>query len=186
MSSFRNSFYNLKEIETHQKAISSVRAGNVIGGGDYSQNRLIPDVVHSIQSNTKVVLRNPDSIRPWQHVLEPLFAYLKLGLLLSENSEKYSTAFNIGPNPEDNLTVHEVVKKAIDIWGKGEVVIESTKNVHEANVLKLDISLAKERLNWNPIYNSSQAIEKTIEWYKSTNKKEITNQQIEAYLNEIS
>ena len=186
VSCFRNSFFNLNNIDSHEKAIVSVRAGNVIGGGDYSKNRIIPDVVKALSHNEKIILRNPSAIRPWQHVLEPLFVYLKLGLLLNDNPEKYSRPFNVGPNTEDVLTVEELVKKAIDVWGAGEYAVLEKSEFHEAGILKLDVSLAKKLLKWRPVYNSSEAVSKTIQWYKHENKVEITNEQIEEYLNEIS
>ena len=185
VDSFRNSFFNPLEFGNHQKAIATVRAGNVIGGGDYSDNRIIPDVVRALSANESIIIRNPNAIRPWQHVLEPLFAYLKLGLELNRDSEKYSKAFNIGPNVDDVLTVEEVVKKAIAKWGKGKYTIKNERKLHEAGTLKLDTSLIKKYLNWSPVYNSSEAIEKTIQWYQETDKVSYTNKQIEDYFNEI-
>lgn len=186
VSSFRNSFFNLTAYQNHQKAIASVRAGNVIGGGDYSENRLIPDIIRALSKNETIVVRNPKSIRPWQHVLEPLFAYLKLGLSLAKEPKKYSIAFNIGPLPDDNLTVEDLVIKAIKIWGNGDYRISEKEKLHEAETLKLDITLASQYLNWTPLYNSSEAILKTIQWYQSDNKIEITNQQIDTYLHALS
>lgn len=186
VSSFRNSFFNIAEVEDHKKAIVSVRAGNVIGGGDYSENRIIPDVINALMKGEQIVLRSPNSIRPWQHVLEPLFAYLKLGLYLSENPERFSQSFNIGPKSDDNLTVKELVQKAIAIWGSGEYVTTGDAKLHEAGILNLDISLAASLLNWAPVYDSYEAIEKTIKWYKKEDKTAITNKQIEEYLSEIS
>jgi len=186
VSSFRNSFFNITEIEYHKKSIVSVRAGNVIGGGDYSENRIIPDVINALIKNEQIVLRSPNSIRPWQHVLEPTFAYLKLGLYLDSNPNKFSRPFNIGPKTDDHLTVEELVKKVISIWGSGTYVHSIDAKLHEAEVLKLDISMAENILNWIQIYNSSEAIEKTITWYKKEDKIAITNKQIEEYISEIS
>ena len=186
ISSFRNSFFNLSEIKTHQKLIASVRAGNVIGGGDYSENRIIPDIIRALKKGEEIILRSPNSIRPWQHVLEPLFVYLKLGLLLANDPDKYSIAFNIGPKADDVLTVEELVKRAISKWGEGRYITTGENKVHEAGILKLDISLIKKYLNWAPVYSSEEAIDKTIQWYKEANKTEFTKKQIEAYLDEIS
>jgi CDP-glucose 4,6-dehydratase len=185
VSSFRNSFFNPSAYQKHQKIVGSVRAGNVIGGGDYAENRLIPDVINSLTKNEKIVLRRPNSIRPWQHVLEPLFAYLKLGLLMDKAPEKYSVPINIGPESNDNITVKELTEIAIKSWGSGSFAVDDQEKLYEAKTLKLDISLALRLLNWQPAYNSKQAIEKTIAWYRSENKQEITNQQIQDYLNEI-
>ena len=110
----------------------------------------------------------------------------KLGLLLNDNPEKYSRPFNVGPNTEDVLTVEELVKKAIDVWGAGEYAVLEKSELHEAGILKLDVSLAANLLNWAPIYDSTEAIEKTITWYKEEDKAAITNKQIEEYLSEIS
>ena len=186
VSSFRNSFFNVNKIKEHKKSIASVRAGNVIGGGDYSENRIIPDVIRALQNNKPVLLRNPNSVRPWQHVLEPIFSYLKIGLLLSKNPEKYSLALNIGPSSDDILTVEELVQKAIKVWGSGSYTIEDAVQHHEAKLLQLDISLASKLIDWIPVYNSAEAVEKTIQWYKEENKLEFTYKQIKDYLGEIS
>lgn len=167
ISSFRNSFFNLKNYFNHQKKIISVRAGNVIGGGDYSKDRIIPDVVRSLQNGSEIKVRNPNSIRPWQHVLEPLSGYLQLAMLAHENEEHISDAYNFGPFENDHLTVSELVKTAINNWGSGTWKdISNSNDPHEAGLLKLDINKAVTELNWSPKLNSQQAIEWTIEWYR--------------------
>lgn len=189
IDSYRNSFFNLAKFKEHQKAIAVARAGNVIGGGDWAQDRLIPDIVRSFIKNEIVNIRNPNAIRPWQHVLEPVVAYLLIGAKLSENPIKYAQAYNIGPYSIDALPVIDMVKLAINAWGSG--IYNITKNdgqPHEAGLLKLDISKAEEVLSWRPKMNSLKAIELTINWYKTfnVNKKAIsslTGSQIINYLN---
>lgn len=185
VSSFRNSFFNIEKYDAHQKAIASVRAGNVIGGGDYSADRIIPDIIKALSENKTIEVRNPNAVRPWQHVLEPLGGYLLLGALLNEHPQKFNEAFNFGPYPEDHLTVKELVKNAIKIWGSGDWKDVSNANEpHEANLLKLDISKAMHKLHWKPKLNATQAIEWTISWYKQPlqTKVAFTLQQIKTYL----
>ena len=184
VSSFRNSFFNPKNYETHQKAIASARAGNVIGGGDWNTDRIIPDIVRSLQQEKVIGVRNPKSIRPWQHVLEPIIGYLILGGLLNEKPKKFSKAYNFGPLPKDHLTVKQLVKIAIRNWGNGKWEnISMPEQLHEAGLLKLDISRAKKELGWKPKLNSEQAIKWTIDWYKQpiVKQAEFTFKQIRDY-----
>ena len=167
VSSFRHSFFNPKKYAEHQKGIASVRAGNVIGGGDWSKDRLIPDIVRSLIASEPVNVRNPLSVRPWQHVLEPLGGYLLLGLLLNEEPLKYSGPYNFGPLPTDHLPVKELVNLSLECWGNGSWIDTSdATQPHEAGLLKLDISKAKNVLNWLPKLTSKDAVEWTIDWYK--------------------
>jgi CDP-glucose 4,6-dehydratase len=164
---FKNSFFNLSKYDEHQKAIAVGRAGNVIGGGDWSRDRLIPDIVKALHSNKNVSIRNPAAIRPWQHVIEPLFGYLELGLKLTTDPMKYAEAYNFGPNKIDTLSVEEMVIKSISCWKSGTYTIEiNNNNLHEAGLLMLDISKAKDELNWKPILSAEEAIERTINWYR--------------------
>jgi CDP-glucose 4,6-dehydratase len=177
VSSFRNSFSN--------KAIASVRAGNVIGGGDWNKDRIVPDIVRALSNGQPIEVRNPLSVRPWQHVLEPIGGYLRLAALLAKQPELYAKAYNFGPNADDHLTVKELVEKAIDVWGSGHWNDASKPGqLHEATLLKLDISLAKKELEWTPKLNAAQAIEWTINWYKqpATNRQAYTLQQINEYM----
>ena len=168
VSSFRNSFFNTAKYKQHQKAIASARAGNVIGGGDWSNDRIVPDIVRSLQNKEGINVRNPSAVRPWQHVLEPLNGYLLLGALLDSTPALYSKPFNFGPLPEDHLSVKELVETTIKSWGSGNWIDGSdATQVHEAGLLKLDISRAKKELNWTPKLTASQAIEWTINWYKT-------------------
>lgn len=183
VSSFRNSFFNLKDFKNHQKAIASVRAGNVIGGGDWSEDRIIPDVIRSLINGKAIDVRSPNSVRPWQHVLEPIAGYLLLGRLLNEDIS-FSKAYNFGPEPHDHLRVKEVVETAIQIWGSGKWNdCSSAANVHEAGLLQLSIEKAQKELNWQPKLDAKTAIDWTINWYKQPADKIIdyTFQQIRSY-----
>lgn len=187
IDSYRNSFFNRKDYGNHKKAIVATRAGNVIGGGDWAKDRLIPDIVRALHNGEEIVLRNPAAVRPWQHVLEPLSGYLLLGYLATERYDTLSDAYNFGPNPEDTLTVEQMTSLAIDIWGTGKYrVVQNPSAPHEAGLLKLDISLVKARLGWTPAMNAHEALKLTLQWYKTyyqENDKvgELTEQQIKYF-----
>lgn len=168
ISSYRNSYFNNQNYDSHHKSITSVRAGNVIGGGDYSDNRIIPDLVRSIKKDKKVILRNPSATRPWQHVLEPLCVYLLLGTKMQDEPTYYNTCFNIGPEQEDVLSVEELTRIAFEVAKSGSYEIEENVNKpHEAATLMLDISKVKSELLWTPQWNARQAIAETMDWYMS-------------------
>lgn len=172
ISAYRNSFFNPLKYEEHHKAVASVRAGNVIGGGDYAADRIIPDIVRSISRDEDVVLRNPKAVRPWQHVLEPLFAYLSLAERLTDDPAKFATSYNIGPDKDDVLDVETVTRKFIQYYGKGNYRIEKDgQHPHEAQLLLLDNSRIKNTIGLQPKYNAEQAIQLTAEWYAN---KELT------------
>jgi len=148
-------------------ALSSVRAGNVIGGGDWQEDRLIPDCIRALSKGEIVKIRKPKAIRPWQYVLEPLAGYLLLGVKMLENREKFSGAWNLGPSDTDILTVEEVTKKVIEYWGEGRYeILEKEDDFHEATLLKLDCSKAHFLLNWYPVYDINEALKRTVKWYK--------------------
>jgi CDP-glucose 4,6-dehydratase len=190
ISSYTQSFFNPREYEQHRKAVASTRAGNVIGGGDWAKDRIIPDIVRAMQAGKPVTVRNPNAVRPWQHVLEPLGGYLLLGAKLAEAPLKYGGAWNFGPLAGDNSRVEELVQNALQVWGLGSYEMPTLSGQpHEAGLLKLDISKAQNELGWYPKYNSAKAIELTITWYKQYHEQEIdikefTSSQIEAYLEE--
>lgn len=191
VDSYRNSFFHPKKYHEHKKSIATARAGNVIGGGDFSANRLIPDIIKSIEKTEKIVIRNPEAIRPWQHVLDALFAYLILAKQLHQNpdSELYNTAWNFGPLPEDMWEVLAVAKKVIQYYGGGEILIKKNSDApKETSRLMLDISKALEHLPWKPKWNAEMAIHNTVEWYRYYNQhpqkiQEFMNQQIKEFLN---
>lgn len=180
-SSYRNSFLK----DRKHFLLASARAGNVIGGGDWALDRLLPDCIRFITENKLIEIRNPHAVRPWQHVLEPLCGYLTLGEKLLIGGENFAQGFNFGPNPDSVLTVEDVVKKVIKYYQKGEVIINKTDNLHEANLLMLDIEKAKRILGWQPVYNAQKAIEETVKWYKKFYNGEkmfdFTLQQIEEF-----
>jgi CDP-glucose 4,6-dehydratase len=182
--SFQQSFFNKKILDVHNKSIATVRAGNVIGGGDWGADRIMPDIIQHLQSQKEIPVRNPTAVRPWQHVLEPLGGYLLLGGLLNEKPLQYSSAYNFGPENNDHLPVKTVVEIAIDCWGKGEWKdVSDMAAPHEAVILKLDISLAKNELIWKPKLKSKEAIKWTIDWYRQEKEMlfDYTIEQIETY-----
>jgi CDP-glucose 4,6-dehydratase len=185
VNSFRNSFFNIAKYNDHLKSIATARAGNVIGGGDWNDNRIIPDIVRALTQNQIVEVRNQNAVRPWQHVLEPILGYLMLGSLLDENCQRFSQAYNFGPLPQDHLTVKELVENAIKIWQSGSWINTSNLNqVHEANLLQLDINKALNELDWKPKLSATQAINWTLDWYKKPDleKLEFTIDQVKKYL----
>ena len=162
ISSYRNSFFS----ETHQANIASARAGNVIGGGDWASNRLIPDVFRSIEENQKLEIRSPTAVRPWQHVLEPLYGYLILGLQLINNHSQFDEAWNFGPYQNNVLTVKELLDqfvKVVDSLNWEDVSDQDHK--HEANLLMLDINKAIVRLGWKPLLTTMEMVRLTADWY---------------------
>ncbi len=166
IESYRRSFFNQDKFSEHQKAVASVRAGNVIGGGDFSEDRLIPDIVRAIQKGEPVTLRNPASVRPWQHVLEPVFAYLLLAQKMAEDGVRYSTAYNIGPERADERTVAQVTNAFYEAFGqKGFFDVKEESALHEAGLLMLDNTKIKSELGWLPGLNADEAIRWTAEWY---------------------
>lgn len=161
IASYMRSFFSHGE-----KKIVSVRAGNVIGGGDYSADRLIPDIIRAFEKGDPVTLRNPDSIRPWQHVLEPLSGYLMMGEKIFED-DKYIGAYNFGPDISDAMRVEDIVKKAIGILGKGKYQIIPDPSLHEAGLLLLDNTKSKSLLGWTPRFGIDTALRNTFEWYRA-------------------
>lgn len=167
IESYRNSFLNIKDYNKHNKAIASVRAGNVIGGGDWSLDRLIPDCIKAIQEKKVIEIRSPKAIRPWQHVLDALSGYVLLAEKLWDEPLKYSEGWNFGPELASFENVWNVVNRLIEIEGIGQVKDCSDKeHVHEASLLFLDITKAKLKLGWNPRWNLEKTLEKTLEWYR--------------------
>ena len=162
-SSYRRSFLNGGK----PYAMATARAGNVIGGGDWALDRLIPDCVRFINESKPIEIRNPVAVRPWQHVLEPLSGYLLLGQNLLEAGDKYAEGFNFGPNEESVLTVADVAQRTVKYYGKGEVLVSKKDDLHEANLLMLNIEKAEEVLGWTPVFTADEAIKNTVDWYKN-------------------
>lgn len=167
VSSWRSSYFNPQEYEKHGKSIASVRAGNVIGGGDWSLDRIVPDCIRSLESNNPVSIRSPRSVRPWQHVLEPLSGYLLLAEKMWNNPVDYSEGWNFGPEIETSASVWDVARMITESYGRGYLTDQSGgEALHEASLLLLDITKARFRLGWEPRFNLSQTIDMTVDWYK--------------------
>lgn len=186
ISSFRRSFFNLEKFDDHKVAIASARAGNVIGGGDWSPNRLFPDVIRSVLNKTQLQLRNPHGIRPWQHVLEPLSGYLTLVEKLWKNGKNFSESWNFGPKYQDCKSVKWILDQIIKHWdGKIKYKIEPTNPYYESDLLLLDCSKANKKLGWFPRLNLKTAIEWTLNWYENymqqNNMEIFTEKQITDY-----
>lgn len=172
-TAYRNSFFNPSEYKEHGVAIASARAGNVIGGGDWAADRLIPDIVKALSNNEKVLIRNPYAIRPWQHVLEPLSGYLRLAQSLYEDGTNFAEGWNFGPNDSDTKTVEWIVQKMCELWwDQAAYEIDEGSHPHEAHYLKLDCSKAKMRLNWHPKWDLEKTLGNIVEWVYAYNKKE--------------
>lgn len=186
ISSWRNSFFNPKNYNVHGKSIASVRAGNVIGGGDWALDRIIPDCIRALEAQEPICIRNKKAVRPWQHVLEPLSGYLLLAKKMWYEPQEYCEGWNFGPRTESIATVWDVASKVIDNYGKGELKDSSDPNaVHEANLLMLDISKAKFKLGWEPRMNLNQCIGLTVDWYKRYKEEDVYNlclEQINSFL----
>jgi CDP-glucose 4,6-dehydratase len=161
------SFFNPDTYAQHQKSIAVGRAGNVIGGGDWALDRIVPDIVRALTAGQPVQLRNPHAVRPWQHVLEPLGGYLLLGAHLAAEPLRYSGAWNFGPHLEDALPVAALADLALRAWGAGTYELPTLHGQpHEAGLLKLDISKALNELNWQPRYPAAESIRRTLSWYQ--------------------
>ncbi|MFW9856160.1 MAG: CDP-glucose 4,6-dehydratase [Candidatus Thorarchaeota archaeon] len=166
-AAYRRSFFSSNEKSQGGVALASARAGNVIGGGDWAQDRIIPDCMRALMEKKPIKVRNPLAYRPWQHVLEPLSGYLWLGFLLHVKGREYASAWNFGPNEKQTITVEELVELVIKVWGEGSWIPQrDTERQYEATYLKLDSSKAFRLLKWSSLYDIEEAIVKTINWYK--------------------
>ena len=167
-SAYRNSFFHPEKYQEHGVAIATGRAGNVIGGGDWAEDRLIPDMMRAITQGESVKIRNPNSIRPWQHVLEPLSGYLLLAQKLYESGSEYADGWNFGPNDDDAKPVQWILDNLIKSWGDGASwVLDGNQHPHEAHYLKLDCTKAKSRLGWQPRWTLAEAINNICLWQKA-------------------
>lgn len=192
-SAYRRSFFHPARVKEHQVALASVRAGNVIGGGDWAVDRIVPDCVRALMADTQIVVRNPEAIRPWQHVLEPLSGYLWLGAKMLQAPARFAESWNFGPPGTSNVPVQRLVETIIDAWGGGTwLKPETTTQPHEAHFLKLDITKATNILEWLPVYDFDQTIKTTIAWYEAYHRdsafdaRSFTLRQIEAYEREAA
>ena len=165
---YQNSFFSRDEYARHGTGIASVRAGNVIGGGDWAEDRLIPDIINSFLQSQPVIIRNPDAVRPWQHVLEPLSGYMDVAERLYNGEIDYAEPWNFGPSEDDARPVRWIVERLAVLWGKGATWrLDEAKNPHEANYLRLDCSKARNKLKWRPLWDLETALEKIVDWYRS-------------------
>ena len=185
-SAYRSSFFNPVKYSEHRVALASARAGNVIGGGDWAEDRLIPDILRAIEEGRPVVIRNPHAIRPWQHVLEPLGGYLRLAQKLVEDGTAYGEGWNFGPNDEDAQPVQWIVERLTRQWGNdASWQLDRADHPHEAHYLKLDCSKAKARLDWQPRWNLARALEMIVAWQRAylaqQDMREVTLEQIKNF-----
>lgn len=186
-AAYRKSFFNKTG---NIVAVASSRAGNVIGGGDWAADRLIPDMLRAVAEKRPVLIRNPQAIRPWQHVLEPLFGYLLLAQKLYEDGADYAEGWNFGPNEDDARPVKWIVEQLTEMWGEGASwVIDKAEHPHEAHYLKLDCSKAKMRLRWQPRWSLAQALENIVAWHKAHQRgddiRELSLRQISEFQGQV-
>ena len=189
-TAYTKSYFNPEQFEKHGVSVASVRSGNVIGGGDWAEDRLLPDCMKALLENRPIVIRYPDAVRPWQHVLEPLFGYLLLAQLLYQDGPTFAGAWNFGPEDSSAKSVRWIVQKIVDIWGDNAGwKMDQGDHFHEAHTLKLDCSKAKLKLGWYPQWDLETALRLTVDWYKAYGHHEdilpMTVRQIEEYEDRI-
>lgn len=187
-SAYCRSYFPPEKFSQHRVAVASARAGNVIGGGDWSEDRLIPDAIKAFEAGEALVIRNPLATRPWQHVLEPLSGYLVLAKSLYQEGAKFDGGWNFGPSDQDTRSVKEVINLLIGKWNSvANWEQDQNEQPHEAHSLSLDCSKARQQLNWTPRWNLVQAIDKITEWHSAhrqkSNMHDISLQQIAGYQN---
>lgn len=190
-SAYRNSYFNPNDYERHGVAIATARAGNVIGGGDWADDRLIPDFIRAIIKGEKVKIRSPFAIRPWQHVLEPLTGYLTLAAKLYSEGARYNGGWNFGPNDSDAQNVEWITSTICQLWDENAAYeLDTNPQPHEANYLKLDCSKAKSELDWTPKWDISTALKSIVDWNKAylngEDIRKVTESQIEQYIEKLA
>ncbi|MBE2258450.1 MAG: CDP-glucose 4,6-dehydratase [Rhodobacteraceae bacterium] len=167
-AAYRSSFFSAADHASHSTAIGSARAGNAIGGGDWSDNRLIPDAMRAFTGKRPLMVRHPGAIRPWQHVLEPLAGYLLLAEKLHEEGAAFAEAWNFGPVDQDTHSVEQVLEALVGIWGDGAAWLRDVRpHPHEAHCLRLDASKAGSGLHWHPVWRLPTALRATVDWYRA-------------------
>jgi len=185
-AAYRSSFFSLEQANGRHISLATARAGNVIGGGDWSEDRLIPDLVRGFCSGQPVLIRRPSAIRPWQHVLEPLHGYMILAQKLLDEPARFASAFNFGPGDDDNWPVERIATKLVEMWGDAASwTRDADPGRHEAHYLRLDASKARSELGWEPRLKIETALEWTIDWYRAwhegKNMADLTATQIGEY-----
>lgn len=183
-SAFRRTYFQ----RPGEAAIATVRAGNIIGGGDWSANRIVPDCIRALQTNSMLSLRSPEAVRPWQHVLDPLYGYLLLASRMLNDKTSYSEAWNFGPSGSESHSVSELVDKIILAWGgQGIPLYRQSSDKIEANILRLDISKSRKRLGWEPRLSFDESVRMTADWYRAQQEgmdlRHFTLRQIDFYEN---
>ncbi len=167
-AAYRQSFFNVGKFNEHRCGVATGRAGNVIGGGDWSDDRLIPDLVRGFLRGDDVHIRRPDSIRPWQHVLEPVWGYMRIAEEIFKGNASAATAWNFGPADDDAWPVRRIAEKMVQVWGDGaKWTLDPDPGAHEAGYLKLDASKARAELGWHPSLRIGTTLEWLVEWYKA-------------------
>ena len=185
-NAYRQSFFNPKDFQNHGVALASVRAGNVIGGGDWAEDRIIPDCIKAFINHKEVVVRSLKAVRPWQHVIELLYGYLLLGEQLYRNGEEFSEAWNFGPADKNLKSVQWILEQMVELWGeRASWRIDNNQQPHETHYLKLKSDKAKARLGWNSQWDMDTVLEKTVAWYQAFENGEdmekVSMEQIEGY-----
>ena len=186
-AAYRSSFFSPSEYSKHRVAVATARAGNVIGGGDWAEDRLVPDIVRAFSGRQPVVIRNPTAVRPWQHVLEPLAGYVALAEKLVTQGPVWGEAWNFGPAESETKPVQWIVERMCETWGPGAAwEIDPKAHPHEAHSLRLDIAKAEFRLGWRPRWNLETGLRKTVEWYQAyqngSDMRTVTQAQIDDYM----
>lgn len=189
-SAYRSSYFDRNRHPENGVGLASVRAGNVIGGGDWSEDRLIPDILRSLEAGNAACIRNPQAIRPWQHVLEPLSGYLRLAEKLYTEGPGFDQAWNFGPDPEDAIPVESIADQLVGLWGDGASwVVDTIEHPREANYLKLDCSKARQSLGWKPLHSLTYGLASTVEWHRAylgqEDMNKVCQQQIESYQQQL-
>ena len=190
-AAYRTSYFSLKNEKSSQVSLASARAGNVIGGGDWAEDRLVPDILRAFSLGEPVVIRNPHAVRPWQHVLEPLRGYLTLSERLFTNGSLYAEAFNFGPRESDAMSVNSVVRQLAEKWGESAAwELADSSHSHEASLLRLDTSKAIHRLGWSPVLNLDAGLELTVDWVRANlggqDMHSFTHSQISDYQSRVA
>lgn len=185
-AAYRRSYFNAETYAQHGMALASARAGNVIGGGDWAADRLIPDIIRAISADRTVIIRNPHSVRPWQHVLEPLGGYLMLAERLHRDGTAFAEGWNFGPSDEDAKPVEWIAEHLTRAWGDGaRWALDDMKGPHEAGLLKLDCTKARQSLDWQPRWTLGEALERIVEWHRAelggSDMRSTTLSQIDRY-----
>ena len=185
-AAYRSSFFSIDRFHEHSVAVATARAGNVIGGGDWAEGRLIPDLMRGFLSSQPVPIRNPSATRPWQHVLDPLWGYMMLAEQLLAGRTKYATAFNFGPAGDEQWAVERIATRLVGLWGNcASWIRDNVPTLHEAEFLTLDSSKSRSELGWQALLEIESALEWTLTWYKlwhdGAEMRQVTEMQIAAY-----